>query len=68
MLCIRRLEGESIIIGGNIEVKIYDISHIGGNKQAKLAITAPKSISIHRKEVQEAIDREELESSQALTV
>ena len=58
---------ESIVIDGNIEIKIVEVRRIGGAKEVKLGITAPKSVSIHRKEIQEAIDREKTEGLQALT-
>lgn len=54
MLVLDRKPDESIIIGGNIEVCIV---HIKG-KKVRLGITAPKEVSIHRKEIQQAIDRE----------
>ena len=54
MLVLDRYVDESIVIDKNI---IVTINKITGDK-VRLGITAPKSISIHRKEVQEAIDRE----------
>ena len=54
MLVVSRNKEESIIIGGNIEVVIVDIR----GEKVRLGITAPKDISVHRKEIQEAIDRE----------
>ena len=45
---------ESIIIGDDVEVTIVDVR---GDK-VRLGITAPKHISVHRKEVYEAIQRE----------
>lgn len=59
MLVIGRHKDESIIIDGHIEIIVTDIRKLGGdNPQVRLGIIAPKDISIHRKEVQEAIDRE----------
>ena len=57
MLVIARNKEESIVIGDNIEVKIVDV-RIGGAKRVMLGITAPRSISVHRKEVQDEINRE----------
>lgn len=63
MLLINRYEDESIIINGNIEVKILrpqrfiNVADFQVRK-VRLGITAPKNISVHRKEVQEEIDRE----------
>ena len=54
MLVVSRYKEESIIIGGNIEVVIVDIR----GEKVRLGITAPKDISVHRKEIQVAIDRE----------
>ena len=54
MLVLKRCKDESIIIDGCIEVKIVDVR---GDK-VRLGITAPKTVSIHRKEIYDAIQRE----------
>jgi len=54
MLVLSRQKDESIIIGDNIEITIVDIR---GDK-VRLGITAPRDISVHRREVYEAIQRE----------
>ncbi len=54
MLVLSRNRDESIIIGDDIEVVIVDIR---GDK-VRLGITAPKDVSVHRREVYEAIKRE----------
>ena len=54
MLVLSRQRDETIIIGDDIEVKIVDIR---GDK-VRLGITAPPRISVHRKEVYDAIQRE----------
>lgn len=54
MLALDRYEGESIIIDDCIEIKIIRLS----NSKVRLGIEAPREIPVHRKEVQEAIDRE----------
>ena len=54
MLVLSRQKNESIMIGDNVEVIIVDVR---GDK-VRLGITAPKAISVHRKEVYEAIQRE----------
>ena len=54
MLILTRKSDECIIINGNIEVKIVAIR----GDQIRLGISAPKEISIHRKEVFEAIQNE----------
>ena len=46
MLALSRKEGESIVIGNNIEITILEVK----GDQVKLGIAAPKSIPIYRKE------------------
>lgn len=57
MLVLSRQKDESIIIGDDVEITIVDVR---GDK-VRLGINAPKSISVHRKEVYEAIQREKAE-------
>jgi carbon storage regulator len=54
MLVLSRQRDESIIIGDNIVVTIVDVR---GDK-VKLGIEAPQDVSVHRREVYEAIRRE----------
>lgn len=54
MLVLSRQKDESIIIGDDVEVTIVDVR---GDK-VRLGISAPRSISVHRKEVYDAIQRE----------
>ena len=54
MLVLSRQKDESIIIGDDVEVTIVDIR--GG--KVRLGITAPRDITVHRREVYEAIQRE----------
>ena len=54
MLVLSRQIDETIMIGDDIEVTVVDIR---GDK-VRLGITAPKAIAVHRKEVYEAIKRE----------
>jgi carbon storage regulator len=58
MLVLSRQKDESIMIGDEVEITIVDVR---GDK-VRLGITAPKSISVHRKEVYEAIQREKREA------
>ncbi len=60
MLVLSRQRDETIMIGDNIEVTVVDIR---GDK-VRLGINAPKEISVHRKEVYEAIRRENREAAQ----
>lgn len=57
MLVLSRQKDESIMIGDNVEITIVDVR---GDK-VRLGITAPREIPVHRKEVFEAIKREEAE-------
>lgn len=57
MLVLSRQRDESIIIGDNIVVTIVDIR---GDK-VRLGIQAPTEIPVHRREVFEAIQRENLQ-------
>lgn len=60
MLVLSRQRDESIIISDNIVVTIVDIR---GDK-VRLGIEAPSEIPVHRREVYEAIQRENLKASQ----
>lgn len=60
MLVLSRQRDESIIIGDNIVVTIVDIR---GDK-VRLGINAPTEIPVHRQEVYEAIQRENLKAAQ----
>jgi carbon storage regulator len=60
MLVLSRQRDQSIIIGDNIVVTIVDIR---GDK-VRLGIDAPTEIPVHRREVYEAIQRENLRASQ----
>ena len=60
MLVLSRQRDETIIIGDNIEITVVDIR---GDK-VRLGVRAPKEISVHRKEVYEAIRRENREAAQ----
>ena len=61
MLVLSRQRDETIMIGDYIEVTVVDIR---GDK-VRLGITAPKEIPVHRKEVYDAIRRENREPTQA---
>jgi len=59
MLVLSRQRDESIMIGDNIVVTIVDIR---GDK-VRLGINAPSEIPVHRQEVYDAIQRENLRAS-----
>lgn len=52
MLILSRAKNEEIVIGGNIVVTVVGI----GGGDVRLGITAPKDVSVHRREVQVKID------------
>ncbi len=54
MLVLSRQRDERIVIGDDVEVVVVDIR---GDK-VRLGIVAPNTVSVHRKEVYEAIRRE----------
>ena len=54
MLVLSRKRDESIIIGDDVIITVVDIK----GEQVKIGVTAPKNVSIHRKEVYEAIQQE----------
>ncbi|MBI5765312.1 MAG: carbon storage regulator CsrA [Planctomycetes bacterium] len=54
MLVLSRQRDETIMIGDEIEITVVDIR---GDK-VRLGITAPSHVPVHRKEVYDAIQRE----------
>jgi carbon storage regulator len=60
MLVLSRQRAETIMIGDDIEVTVVDIR---GDK-VRLGITAPREVSVHRKEVYDAIRRENRAAAQ----
>lgn len=56
MLILSRKKDESIIIDGNIEIKIIEIE----DGKVKIGIEAPKNIEIMRKELYKRIQEENL--------
>lgn len=60
MLVLSRQRDESIIIGDNIVVTVVDVR---GDK-VRLGIEAPREVSVHRREVYEAIQRENQQAAQ----
>jgi carbon storage regulator len=60
MLVLSRQRDESIIIGDNVVVTIVDVR---GDK-VRLGIDAPREVSVHRREIYEAIQRENRQAAQ----
>lgn len=54
MLVLTRKTGESIIIGGNIELKIISVE----GDQVKIGVDAPRSVKVYRSEIYKAIQAE----------
>lgn len=59
MLVLSRQRDETIMIGDEVEITIVDIR---GDK-VRIGITAPRDVQVHRKEVYEAIRRENTEAT-----
>ena len=60
MLVLSRQRDESIMIGDNVVVTIVDVR----GDRVRLGIEAPREIAVHRREVYEAIQRENQQASQ----
>ncbi len=60
MLVLSRTRDETIMIGDDVEITIVDIR---GDK-VRLGINAPSHIPVHRKEVYDAIKRENARAAQ----
>ena len=61
MLVLTRKSEESIVIGDNIEIIVVEIK----GDAVKLGINAPRHISVHRKEVYQAIQQENIAAAGA---
>jgi carbon storage regulator len=59
MLVVSRKQDESIVIGNEIEIVIVRIDR----HNVRIGIKAPRSVSVHRKEVFEEIRQENLEAT-----
>ncbi len=60
MLVLSRTRDETIMIGDDVEITIVDIR---GDK-VRLGINAPSHVPVHRKEVYDAIKRENAQAAQ----
>ena len=61
MLVLSRKKNESIVINNDITIVVVEIR---GDK-VRLGVEAPKEVPVHRREVYEAIKRNELEQRDA---
>ena len=59
MLILTRKQGESVAIGDDIKVTVVEIQ----GKQVKLGVQAPREISVHRQEVYEKIQEENIRAA-----
>lgn len=59
MLVITRKQGESILIGENIEISVSKIEE----GSVKIAIQAPREMSILRKELYKEVESENIEAT-----
>ena len=63
MLVLSRKKDQSIIINGNVRVMLIEIR---GDK-IRLGIEAPKDVTVHREEVEIAIQREQSNGGPTIT-
>jgi len=61
MLVLSRTRDETIMIGDDVEITVVDVR---GDK-VRLGINAPRTIQVHRKEVYDAIKRENAAAAEA---
>ena len=64
MLALSRKQGESIVIGNNIEITVLEAK----GDQVKIGISAPKSVPVYRKEIYAQIQEENREAVATLDV
>ena len=64
MLVLSRRRDETIMIGDDIEISIVDIK----GDTVRVGINAPRSVTVHRKEIYEAIKAENIATIQKQSV
>ena len=64
MLALSRKQGESIVLGNNIEITVLEAK----GDQVKIGISAPKSVPVYRKEIYAQIQEENREAVANLDV
>jgi carbon storage regulator len=55
MLILTRRVGETVVIGGDVDVTVLGVK---GN-QVRIGVKAPKDVAVHREEIYERICREQ---------
>jgi carbon storage regulator len=63
MLVLTRKPDQSIMVGNEIEITVLEVR----GEQVRLGIRAPRTVTVHRKEVFEQIRQENLNASSAPT-
>lgn len=61
MLVLTRRQGQAIVIGDNVVVRVVELK----GDQVRLGIDAPRSIVVHREEIAEEIRAENRAAQQA---
>ncbi len=61
MLVLTRKVNQSIMIGDEIEVVVLEVR----GEQVRLGIKAPRNVTVHRREIYDAIQQENLRAAQA---
>jgi carbon storage regulator len=64
MLILSRKTGESIVIAGNIRVKVVRVE----GETVKIGVDAPSSVPVHRQEVYDEIQRSNQQAATQPTV
>jgi len=62
VLILSRRKGESIVIGDNIEICVIDVQ----GETIKIGIDAPRTVSVHRKEIYNEIENANREAARNL--
>ena len=60
MLVLTRKVHQSIIVGDDVEVVVLEVR----GEQVRLGIKAPRNITVHRKEIYDQIQQENISASQ----
>ena len=64
MLALSRNQGESIMVGNDIELTVLEVK----GEQVKVGISAPKNIPVYRKEIYMQIREENKEAAQNIDI